>query len=77
MSLIKEGHHGPCPISTANQLHAAGYTRQEVDQFIQNLLGQFQAARQNDYGPSRGREGHVSTPNRGGIIGGLGFGGNR
>jgi len=74
MQFIKESHEAPCPIATANQLHAAGYSQEEVNQFVNSLLNQYQSNKQKDFEPTRSK-GYVSSPNRGGIIGGLGFGG--
>jgi len=73
-SLIRESHGEPCPIATANQLHSVGYTEQEVNNFVDRLLSQFQNNGQKDMDSSMSSQNHVRSPNRGGIIGGLGFG---
>jgi hypothetical protein len=72
-NLIRENSGAPCPYSTANQLHAAGYTQQEVDQFVDTLLSQYQGNRQQQHSSSP--QSHMTMPNRGGLVGGLGFGG--
>ena len=64
--LIKEGHGGPCPISTANQLHAAGASEADLQSFVNTLVDQFM---KNKASANR----HVSTPNRTGLIRGFGF----
>ena len=73
-SFVREGHGAPCPISIANQLHAAGFTPESVNQFIDTLLHQYQLNRNESFRPATGGNGHVTTPNRGGMIGGVGFG---
>ena len=75
VSLIKEPQKAPCPISVANQLHAAGYSQEEVHQFVNSLLDQYQTSNQRTSEPYRGEQNYTKSPNRGGIIGGFGFGG--
>jgi len=72
-AFIRESQGAPCPISTANQLHVAGYNDEELNQFIHNLTAQFQANKQADSRPATHDQGHVISPNRGGLIGGFGF----
>jgi hypothetical protein len=62
---------GPCPISTANQLHSAGASDPDLQDFINSLIDQFmknKAASQ-----SRKDPGYTTTPNRGGLMRGVGF----
>jgi len=70
-SLINEGHGAPCPISTANQLHAAGATEVDLQNFINSLVDQF--ARSREVTRSAPGSSHVTTPQRGGLIRGFGF----
>jgi len=70
-NLMKEGHGGPCPISTANQLHAAGASEVDLQNFISSLVDQF--SRNRETHRSAPRSTHVTTPQRGGLIRGFGF----
>ncbi len=77
IGFIRESHGAPCPIAVANQLHAAGYNAEDLNQFISMLTSQYQQNKQSEFMPTTHEQGHVVTPNRGGIIGGFGFGGKK
>lgn len=69
---INEGYGtSPCPISTANQLHSAGASEIDLQNFINVLIDQFT---KNKVAPqSRNAPGYTTTPNRGGLMRGVGF----
>ena len=73
VGFIKESSGAPCPIATANQLHAAGYTNEEVQQFISALTNQFMKNKEQDSPQTGVSHDYVLSPNRGGLIGGVGF----
>ena len=69
---LNESHSGgsPCPIATANQLHASGASSTEVQDFIQQLLMQFSQAAAAE--PAQVQT-YQEFPQHGGVVGGVGF----